>query len=53
MRKGRGDAPRPPHVSPYYSGMSLAMANQFNAALKGDKTVEEALDELQNIADQG
>ena len=44
-------------VSPYYSDMSLAMAEQFNAALKGEVPVEEALTnlqgELQNIADQG
>jgi multiple sugar transport system substrate-binding protein len=44
-------------VSPYYSDMSLAMAEPFNAALKGEVPVEEALTnlqgELQNIADQG
>ena len=48
---------RPRPVSPYYSDMSLEMAEQFNAALKGDKPVGEALEELQgelqNIADQG
>ncbi len=47
--------PRP--VSPYYSDMSLAMAEQFNATLKGEVPVEQALDslqeELQNIVDQG
>ncbi len=48
---------RPRPVSPYYSDMSLAMAEQFNAALKGEVSVERALqnlqDELQNIVDQG
>jgi multiple sugar transport system substrate-binding protein len=48
---------RPRPVSPYYSDMSLEMAEQFNAALKGDKPVGEALEELQrelqNIVDQG
>jgi multiple sugar transport system substrate-binding protein len=47
---------RPRPVSPYYSDMSLAMAEQFNAALKGDVPVEKALEnlqgELQNIVDQ-
>ena len=47
---------RPRPVSPYYSDMSLAMAEQFNAALKGSVPVEEALGELQaelqNIVDQ-
>jgi hypothetical protein len=37
--------------------MSLAMAEQFNAALKGEVPVEQALEnlqgELQNIVDQG
>jgi hypothetical protein len=36
--------------------MSLVMAEQFNASLKGDKPVEQALRELQaelqNIVDQ-
>jgi multiple sugar transport system substrate-binding protein len=48
---------RPRPVSPYYSDMSLAMAEQFNAALKGEVPVEGALEnlqgELQNIVDQG
>jgi multiple sugar transport system substrate-binding protein len=48
---------RPRPVSPYYSDMSLVMAEQFNAALKGDKPVGEALEELQkelqDIVDQG
>jgi multiple sugar transport system substrate-binding protein len=48
---------RPRPVSPYYSDMSLAMAEQFNAALKGEVPVEQALEnlqgELQNIVDQG
>ena len=48
---------RPRPVSPYYSDMSLAMAEQFNAALKGEVPVEGALEnlqrELQEIVDQG
>jgi multiple sugar transport system substrate-binding protein len=47
---------RPRPVSPYYSDMSLAMSEKFNAALKGDLPVERALQELQaelqNIVDQ-
>lgn len=46
--------PRP--VSPVYSDMSLTMAEQFNASLKGDVSPNEAVqtlqEELQNIADQ-
>ena len=46
--------PRP--VSPVYSDMSLEMAEQFNASLKGDVSPEEAAstlqEQLQNIADQ-
>ncbi len=38
---------RPRPVSPYYSDMSLAMADRFNSALKGELPVEEALAELQ------
>lgn len=48
---------RPRPVSPYYSDMSLAMADNFNSALKGEVPVERALaelqTELQNIVDQG
>jgi multiple sugar transport system substrate-binding protein len=48
---------RPRPVSPYYSDMSLAMAEQFNASLKGEVPVEGALrnlqEELQSIVDQG
>ncbi len=48
---------RPRPVSPYYSDMSLEMAEQFNAALKGEVPVEEVLEtlqgELQSIVDQG
>ncbi len=47
--------PRP--VSPYYSDMSLKLADQFNAALKGEVTPEEAVktlqEQLQQIAEQG
>jgi multiple sugar transport system substrate-binding protein len=46
--------PRP--VSPYYSDMSLEMAEQFNASLKGDVSPEEAVatlqDQLQQIVEQ-
>jgi multiple sugar transport system substrate-binding protein len=46
--------PRP--VSPVYSDMSLEMAEQFNASLKGDVSPEEAAStlqqQLQDIADQ-
>lgn len=48
---------RPRPVSPYYSDMSLAMAEQFNASLKGEVPVKQALEnlqsELQDIVDQG
>ncbi|HEV2093333.1 MAG TPA: ABC transporter substrate-binding protein [Rubrobacter sp.] len=47
---------RPRPVSPLYSDMSLEMAEEFNAALKGEVSVDEALATLQkglqNIADQ-
>ncbi len=47
---------RPRPLSPVYSDMSLEMAEQFNAALKGDVPVDRALADLQtglqNIADQ-
>jgi multiple sugar transport system substrate-binding protein len=47
--------PRP--VSPYYSDMSLKMAEQFNASLKGEVSPEQAIktlqEELQNIVEQG
>ncbi len=46
--------PRP--VSPYYSDMSLEMAEQFNASLKGDISPEQAVktlqNQLQNIVEQ-
>jgi multiple sugar transport system substrate-binding protein len=48
---------RPRPVSPYYSDMSLAMQEHFNASLKGDVTPEEAArtlkSELENIIQQG
>jgi multiple sugar transport system substrate-binding protein len=47
---------RPRPVSPLYSDMSLEMAEQFNAALKGEVSVDKALADLQTglqeIADQ-
>jgi multiple sugar transport system substrate-binding protein len=46
---------RPRPLSPYYSDMSLVMAEQFNACVKGAKSPQEAagtLDrELQEIVD--
>lgn len=48
---------RPRPVSPYYSDMSLKMAEQFNASLKGSVSPEQAIQklqgELQNIIKQG
>ena len=47
--------PRP--VSPYYSDMSLELAEQYNAALAGDVSPEEAVNtlqsQLQEIVEQG
>ena len=44
-------------VSPYYSAMSLKMAEQFSASLKGDVSPEQAVQslqsELQQIIEQG
>ena len=39
---------RPRPVSPYYSDMSLEMAEQFNASLKGEVTPEQAAQTLQS-----
>jgi multiple sugar transport system substrate-binding protein len=39
---------RPRPISPYYSDMSLEMADQFNAAVKGEVSSEQALEELQS-----
>jgi multiple sugar transport system substrate-binding protein len=48
---------RPRPVSPFYSDMSLAMAEQFNANLKGEGTPEEIVaslqEELQSIIQEG
>jgi multiple sugar transport system substrate-binding protein len=48
-------SPRP--VSPYYSDMSLQMAEQFNRCLKGEVSPQEAVQTLQeqlsNIVEQG
>jgi multiple sugar transport system substrate-binding protein len=47
--------PRP--VSPYYSDMSLKLAEQFNASLGGDVSAEQAVNtlqsELEQIVEQG
>ena len=39
---------RPRPLSPYYSDMSLVMAEQFNASVKGAKSPEEAASTLDN-----
>jgi len=39
---------RPRPVSPYYSDMSLEMAEQFNASLTGEVTPEQAAQTLQS-----
>jgi multiple sugar transport system substrate-binding protein len=48
---------RPRPVSPFYSDMSLAMAEQFNANLKGESSPKEIVaslqDELQSIIEEG
>ena len=48
---------RPRPVSPYYSDMSLKMAEQFNKNLKGDVSPEQAVkalqDQLSSIIEQG
>ncbi len=48
---------RPRPVSPYYSDMSLVMAEQFNRTLKGEVTPEEGVRilkrELENLIEQG
>lgn len=38
--------PRPRH--PFYSDMSLSMADQFNAVVKGDSSPEKAVSTLQS-----
>jgi multiple sugar transport system substrate-binding protein len=43
---------RPRPVSPYYQDMSLKMAEQFNASLKGDTSPEEATQTLQGQLEQ-
>ncbi len=48
---------RPRPVSPYYSDMSLEMAEQFNASLSGDISPEEAArtlkEQLESFIEQG
>ena len=48
---------RPRPVSPYYSDMSLEMAEQFNASLSGDVSPEEAArtlkEQLESFIQQG
>jgi multiple sugar transport system substrate-binding protein len=46
----QNSTPRP--VSPYYSDMSLDLAKQYNAALAGDVSPEEAVNTLQNQLQQ-
>jgi multiple sugar transport system substrate-binding protein len=51
------DRTRPRPVSPYYSDMSLKLAEQFNSALKGDVSPEQAVktlqQEMEQIVEQG
>jgi multiple sugar transport system substrate-binding protein len=51
----RNSKPRP--VSPYYSDMSLEMADQFHASLNGDVSPEEAArtlqEELESLIEEG
>jgi len=51
------DNSRPRPVSPYYSDVSLELAEQFNSCLGGDVSPEEAVatlqKDLQQIIDQG
>ncbi len=51
----KNSKPRP--VSPFYSDMSLKMAEQFNRTLKGDVSPEQAVktlqQELSSIVEQG
>ena len=48
---------RPRPVSPYYSDMSLRMAEQFNSSLQGNVSPEDAVrtlqEELTTIIEQG
>jgi multiple sugar transport system substrate-binding protein len=56
LGKAALDNARPRPISPYYSDMSLVMAEYFNQALKGSTPVDQALKdmqgELQNIVEQ-
>jgi multiple sugar transport system substrate-binding protein len=56
LGKAALESARPRPISPYYSDMSLVMAERFNEALKGSSPVDQALkdmqDELQNIVEQ-
>ncbi|ABG03639.1 extracellular solute-binding protein, family 1 [Rubrobacter xylanophilus DSM 9941] len=58
VRLGKGAilSARPRPVSPYYSDMSLRMAEQFNAALKGNVSPRRAVEilqrELENILER-
>jgi multiple sugar transport system substrate-binding protein len=46
----KNSTPRP--VSPYYSDMSLKLSEQFNSALKGTVSPEQAVKTLQNELQQ-
>jgi multiple sugar transport system substrate-binding protein len=39
-------------VSPYYSDMSLEMAEQFNGVVKGDTSPQDAVSSLQQSLEQ-
>ena len=51
------DNSRPRPVSPYYSDVSLELAEQLNTSLSGDISPEDAVatlqEDLQQIVDQG
>jgi multiple sugar transport system substrate-binding protein len=46
----QNSTPRP--VSPFYSDMSLELAKQFNAALAGDVSAQQAVNTLQSQLQQ-
>jgi multiple sugar transport system substrate-binding protein len=56
LAKEAAQTAKPRPVSPYYSDMSLEMAEQFNSSLKGDVSSEQAVKtlqgQLQNIVEQ-
>ncbi len=57
MAREAAENTKPRPVSPYYSDMSLRMAEQFNASLSGEVSPEETTqtlqEELEQIIEQG